>query len=311
MQLLLEPISAAGNASRRGARTPYGAETVAAGPTNEIPNAADSGNGIDRRGLIVKGLAAAGAATLMSHAGTVQAAERLRPRRVFTGAVRNVVLVHGAYADGSSWTEVIERLHAAGVTATAVQNPLRSVADDAAATRLILARHAKPTILVGHSYGGTVITEAGANPRVVGLVYVAARAPDAGEDYAALTKTFPAPPATAGIVYEDGFGSLTQHAFLHDFANGVDRDRARVLYAVQGHVSATLFADKTTIAAWRSKPSWYAVSKRDRTTSPELERFLAKRMKATTIELDSGHLSLITHARQITELILRAARHSG
>src|SRR3954467_1647654 len=139
----------------------------------------DSINGISRRNLIVKGLAAAGAATLMSGVGKVQAAETRRPRRVFKGAVRNVVLVHGAYADGSCWSEVIERLHAAGVTATAVQNPLRSVADDAAATRVILARHAEPTILVGHSYGGTVITEAGADPHVVGLVYVAARAPDA------------------------------------------------------------------------------------------------------------------------------------
>jgi pimeloyl-ACP methyl ester carboxylesterase len=270
----------------------------------------DSGNGMNRRSLIVNGLAAGAAATLMSGAGKVQAAESLRPRRVFRGRVRNVVLVHGAYADGSSWSEVIERLQAAGVTATAVQNPLRSLADDVAATRLILARHAKPTILVGHSYGGTVITEAGTDPHVVGLVYVAARAPDAREDYAALAKTFPTPPANAGLVYENGFGSLTKHAFLHDFANGVDRSRARVLYAAQGHISATLFDDRTTVAAWRSKPSWYAISKRDRTTSPKLERFLAKRMKAKTIELDSGHLSLVTHPRQITELILRAARLS-
>jgi len=271
----------------------------------------DTANGMNRRGLIIKGLAAAGAATLLSGAGKVQAAERPRPRRVFTGAVRNVVLVHGAYADGSSWSEVIERLQAAGVTATAVQNPLRSVADDAAATRLILARHGTPTLLVGHSSGGTVISEAGADPHVVGLVYVAARAPDAGEDYAALTRTFPTAPATAGLVYKDGYGSLTEHAFVHDFANGIDRTRARALYAVQGHVSATLFGDRTTVAAWRSKPSWYAVSKRDRTTSPELERFLARRMKATTIELDSGPLSLITHPREITKLILRAAHHSG
>ena len=227
------------------------------------------------------------------------------------GAVRNVVLVHGAYADGSFWSAVIKRLQAAGVTATAVQNPLTSLADDVAATRRILAQHAKPTILVGHSYGGTVVTEAGADPHVAGLVYVAARAPDAGEDYTALTKQFPTPPANAGLVYRDGFGSLTKHAFLHDFANGVDRSRARLLYAVQGHISATLFDDKTTTAAWRSKPSWYAISEHDRTTSPELERFLAKRMKATTIEVDSGHLSPITHPRRIAELILRAARHSG
>src|SRR3954471_3774558 len=270
----------------------------------------DGGNGMDRRSLIVSGLGAGAAATLMGGAGKVQAAESL-PRRMFRGRVRNVVLVHGAYADGSCWSEVIERLQAAGVTATAVQNPLSSLADDVAATRLILARHAEPTILVGHSYGGTVITEAGTDPHVVGLVYVAARAPDAGEDYAALTTPFPTPPANAGLVYKNGFGSLNKHAFLHDFANGVDRSRARVLYAVQGHISATLFGDRTTVAAWRSKPSWYAVSRRDRTTSPKLERFLAKRMKAKTIELDSGHLSLITHPRQITELILRAARHSG
>ena len=271
----------------------------------------DSGNSMNRRSLIAKGLAAGAAASVTSGAGTVRAADSVRRRRVFKGGVRNVVLVHGAYADGSSWSEVIERLQAVAVRATAVQNPLSSLADDVAATRLILARYTEPTILVGHSYGGTVVTEAGADPHVVGLVYVAARAPDAGEDYAALAKTFPTPPANAGLVYEDGFGSLTEHAFLRDFANGVDRRRARVLYAVQGHISATLFSDRTTVAAWRSKPSWYAVSRRDRTTSPELERFLARRMKAKTIELDSGHLSLITHPRAITELILRAARHSG
>src|SRR5882757_10570587 len=173
----------------------------------------DSGTGMNRRGLILKGLAAGTTATLTSRAGRV-AAESLLPRRVFTGAVRNVVLVHGAYADGSCWSEVIERLQAAGVTATAVQNPLRSVADDAAATRLILARYAEPTILVAHSYGGTVISEAGDDPHVIGLVYVAARAPDAGEDYAALAKTFPTPPANAGLVFNDGFGSLTEQAFL-------------------------------------------------------------------------------------------------
>jgi pimeloyl-ACP methyl ester carboxylesterase len=145
---------------------------------------------------------------------------------------------------------------------------------------------------------------------VVGLVYVAARAPDAGEDYTALAKMFPTPPANAGIVYKNGFGALTEDAFLNDFANGVDRVRARTLYAVQGRISQTLFGDRTTVAAWRSKPSWYAISRQDRTTSPELERFLAHRMHATTIEIDSGHLSLITHPREVTELILQAAGSS-
>jgi pimeloyl-ACP methyl ester carboxylesterase len=218
-----------------------------------------------------------------------------------------VVLVHGAYADGSSWSEVIERLQRAGLAATAVQNPLTSLADDVAHTRRILALHDGPVILAGHSFAGTVITEAGIDPRVAGLVYIAARAPDAGEDYAALAQKFPAPPANDGLVYTDGFGGLTEGAFVNDFANGVDPVRARVLHAVQGRVSESLFRERTTAAAWRSKPSWYAISRQDRTISPELQRFLAKRMNATTVEIDSGHLSLITHPHEVTQLILSAA----
>jgi pimeloyl-ACP methyl ester carboxylesterase len=218
-----------------------------------------------------------------------------------------VVLVHGAYADGSSWSEVIERLQHAGLAATAVQNPLTSLADDVAHTRRILALHDAPVILAGHSFAGTVITQAGIDPRVAGLVYIAARAPDAGEDYAALARKFPAPPANAGLVYAGGFGGLTEDAFLNDFANGVDPVRARVLYAVQGRVSESLFREKTTAAAWRSKPSWYAISRQDRTISPELQRFLATRMNAKTVEIDSGHLSLITHPHEVTQLILSAA----
>jgi pimeloyl-ACP methyl ester carboxylesterase len=222
--------------------------------------------------------------------------------------VRNVVLVHGAYADGSSWSEVIERLQAAGLTATAVQNPLGSLADDVAHTRRILALQDGPTILVAHSFAGTVITEAGIDPQVVGLVYVAARAPDVGEDHGALAQGFPTPPASAGLVYRDGFGALTEHAFVNDFANGVDPVKARTLYAVQGRVSDTLFGETTTEVAWRSKPCWYAVSRQDRTISPELERFLAKRMDASTVEIDAGHLSLITHPQEVAHLILQAAR---
>jgi pimeloyl-ACP methyl ester carboxylesterase len=219
-----------------------------------------------------------------------------------------VVLVHGAYADGSSWSEVIERLQDAGLAAAAVQNPLTSLADDVAHTRRILALQDGPVILAGHSFAGTVITEAGTDPRVAGLVYIAARAPDAGEDFAALAQKFPAPPASAGLVYAGGFGGLTEDAFGNDFANGVDPARARVLYAAQGRVSESLFREKTTVAAWRSKPSWYAISQQDRTISPELQRFLANRMNATTVEIDSGHLSLITHPHEVTQLILSATR---
>jgi pimeloyl-ACP methyl ester carboxylesterase len=222
--------------------------------------------------------------------------------------VRNVVLVHGAYADGSSWSEVIPRLHRAGMNVTAVQNPLSSLADDVAATQRALALQDGPTILAAHSWGGTVISQAGLAPNVVGLVYVAARAPDAGENYSALAATFPSPPANAGIVTSGGFAELSEDAFLNDFANGVPRARALTLYSVQGRIAATLFpTSTTTAAAWRQRPTWYAVSKNDRTTNPDLERFLAARMGATTIELDSGHLSLVTHPAEITDLILRAA----
>jgi pimeloyl-ACP methyl ester carboxylesterase len=221
--------------------------------------------------------------------------------------VRNVVLVHGAYADGSCWSEVIGRLQAAGLRPTAVQNPLTSLADDVAATRRILALQDGPTVLVGHSWAGTVISEAGIDPKISALVYVAARAPDAGEDFPALAAKFPKPPASAGLVTSGGFAQLGEEAFLNDFAGGVDPAKARVLYAVQGRVSTALFGGRTTAAAWRSKPSWYQVSKNDRTIAPELERFLAGRMKAKTIELESGHLSLISHPKEIADLILQAA----
>jgi pimeloyl-ACP methyl ester carboxylesterase len=212
------------------------------------------------------------------------------------------------YADGSSWSECITRLQAAGMSVTAVQNPLTTFEDDVAATRRALAIQDGPTVLAAHSYGGMVLSEAGVAPNVTAVVYIAARAPDAGEDYAALAKRFPAPPASAGIVNSDGFLRLSETAFMNDFANGVDPVKARELYAVQQPNVATLSPNaKTTVAAWRSKPSWYAVSKQDRTINPDLERFMAARMKATTIEIDSGHLSLVSHAPEVSALILQAA----
>ena len=226
-------------------------------------------------------------------------------------AARNVVLVHGAYADGSCWSEVIGRLQLAGSKATAVQNPLTSLAEDVAATRRILALQDGPTVLVGHSWAGTVISEAGVDPNVSALVYVAARAPDAGEDYTALAAKFPTPPASAGLVKSGGFAQLSEEAFLRDFAGDIEPAKARILYAVQGRISDTLFSGKTTNAAWRSKPSWYAISTEDRTISPELERFMADRMKAKTIEVKASHLSLISHPQEITNLILNAAGRGG
>jgi pimeloyl-ACP methyl ester carboxylesterase len=220
---------------------------------------------------------------------------------------RNVVLVHGAYADGSCWSEVIPRLQAAGLNVSAVQNPLRSLAEDCDFARRTLALQDGPTVLVAHSYGGEVITETGVDPKVTALVYCSARAPDANEDYAALAKRFPTPPASAGLVHSGGYAQLSEAAFLRDFANGVDPVRARALFAVQGRIADTLFNAPVTQAAWRSRPCFYQVSKQDRTIDPDLERFLARRMKAETVELDAGHLGIITRGPEIAALILKAA----
>jgi pimeloyl-ACP methyl ester carboxylesterase len=244
------------------------------------------------------GLVAAGAASsILPRVATAQSAPK----------ARNVVLVHGLFADGSCWTEVIARLQAKGIRATAVQNPLTSLHDAVDATKRVLAMQDGPTVLVGHSFAGMIVTEAGVDPKVSSLVYVAARAPDAGEDYTALAKTFPTPPASAGIVWADDEGHLSEEAFLRDFAGDIPAKKARVLYAVQEPFKRSLLADKTTQAAWRTKPSWYAVSTEDRTINPDLERFMAKRMGAKTIEVKASHLSLISQPDTITKLILEAA----
>lgn len=220
---------------------------------------------------------------------------------------RNVVLVHGLFADGSCWSEVIPRLQEKGLNVTSVQNPLTTFEEAVASAQRVLARQEGPTVLVGHSFSGMIVTEAGVDPKVSALVYVAARAPDAGEDYTALAKTYPAPPASAGIVFDGDEGRLSEAAFLRDFAGDLPVDRAKVLFAVQQPFHKALLAGRTTRAAWRSKPSFYAVSTEDRTINPDLERFMAKRMNARTVELKASHLSLISQAQDVAALILEAA----
>lgn len=241
-------------------------------------------------------------------AGT--AAALLAPRGAFAAArpvpARNVVFVHGLFADGSCWSEVIARLQAKGLTATSVQNPLTTLAEAVETARRVLARQDGPTVLVGHSFGGMIVTEAGVHPAVSALVYVAARAPDANEDYAALAKTYPTPPASAGIVFDGDEGRLGEEAFLRDFAGDLPEARARVLHAVQQPFRKALLADRVTQAAWRAKPSFYAVSTQDRTIDPDLQRFMARRMEARTVELSASHLSLISRPDEVTALILEA-----
>jgi pimeloyl-ACP methyl ester carboxylesterase len=251
---------------------------------------------MDRRTFV--GMMIAGAVTpLLPRAANAQPVPK----------VRNVVLVHGLFADGSCWSDVIARLQSKGIQATAVQNPLTSLQAGVEATHDVLALQQGPTVLVAHSFGGMILTEAGVDPNVSAVVYVAARAPDAGEDYAALAARFPTPPASAGIVWSGDDGRLNEEAFLRDFAGDVPADKARVLYAVQAPFKRALLADKTTHAAWRSKPSWYAVSTEDRTINPDLQRFMAKRMGAKTIEVKASHVSLISQPDTIADLILEAA----
>jgi pimeloyl-ACP methyl ester carboxylesterase len=254
---------------------------------------------IDRR-TFSAALVAGAAASLAATRGIAASATALK--------ARNVVLVHGLFADGSCWSEVIARVQAAGLNATAVQNPLTTLPDAVASAERVLARQDGPTVLVGHSFSGMIVSEAGMHSNVSALVYVAARAPDAGEDYTALAKTYPTPPASAGIIFDGDEGRLSQEAFLRDFAGDLPEARAKVLYAVQQPFQKTLLTGKTTQAAWRSKPSFYAVSTEDRTINPDLERFMAKRMAAATIEVKASHLSLISHPDEITGLILQAAR---
>jgi len=244
--------------------------------------------------------------TRIASASAISLFPSIQSRAAVGPKARSVVLVHGLFADGSCWSDVIARLQSAGMTATAVQNPLTNLQDAVAETRRVLAEQDGPTVLVGHSFSGVLVSETGLDPKVTALVYVAARAPDAGEDYAALAQRFPASPASAGIVFDGDVGRLTEEAFLRDFAGDLPAARARVLYAVQQPFHKALVAEKTTQAAWHSKPSFYAVSTQDRTINPDLERFMAKRMNAHTIELPSSHLSMISHPKEIAELIIRA-----
>jgi pimeloyl-ACP methyl ester carboxylesterase len=244
-----------------------------------------------------------------SAAAIAAAAASMAPTRGTAASAKahNVVLVHGLFADGSCWLDVIARLQAAGLNATAVQNPLTTLPEAVASAERVLARQDGPTVLVGHSFSGMIVTEAGVHPNVSALVYVAARAPDAGEDYTALAKTYPTPPASAGIIFDGDEGRLSEQAFLRDFAGDLPEARAKALYAVQQPFQKTLLTGKTTNAAWRSKPSYYAVSTEDRTINPDLERFMAKRMNAKTIEVKASHLALISQPDVIADLILEAA----
>ena len=222
----------------------------------------------------------------------------------------NIVLVHGAWADGSSWSAVIQRLQNDGYNVIAPQFPLTSLADNLARLRQVLVVQDGPTIVVGHSYGGQIITALGTDaPNVAGLVYIAAFGLDEGESLGALLSQGPPPPALAHLrIDAQGFAWLPQDDFVNHFAADVAPDKANVMYAVQQPLHLSALADVMGTPAWRTLPSWYMVATNDQAIPPDAERFFAQRMGATTVEVESSHVPMVSHANTVTKLIVKAAQ---
>ena len=222
----------------------------------------------------------------------------------------NIVLVHGAWADGSSWSAVIERLQADGYTVTAPQCPLTTLADNVARLRQVLARQTGPTIVAGHSYGGQIVTAMGTDaPNVVGLVYIAAFGLDEGESIGALLAQSPAGPALAHLdVDEQGFAWLPEDDFVNHFAADVDPAKARVMHAVQQPLAWSALGEVMGVPAWKSHPCWFLVADGDQAIPPDAERQFAARMKATTVEVPTNHVAMVSHPQDVVQLIETAAQ---
>jgi len=215
-----------------------------------------------------------------------------------------IVLVHGAWADGSSWAKVIPLLQAKGFPVVAVQIPLTSLEDDAAATSRMIADLDGPIVLVGHSWGGISVTQTGADPKVAALVYVSAFTPDIGESGSSLIGAHPMPPALSTIVTDkSGFVYQTVDGFIRNIAPDIPEAEARVLAATQGRLAGAAFGQLATVAAWKTKPSWYVLTTGDRVVNAELQAFFAKRMGARTTRIDASHMSLLSHPEQVAAVI--------
>ena len=224
-------------------------------------------------------------------------------------ALPNVVLVHGAWADGSSWSAVVERLQAEGYNVTAPQFPMNKLADNVARLRLVLGRQDGPTIVAGHSYGGQIMTALGTDaPNVIGLVYIAAFGLDEGESIGALLEQGPPTPALAHLdIDSEGFAWLPEDDFVNHFAADVDPVKAKVMHAVQQPLHVSALSDVMGVPAWKSLPSWYLVADGDEAIPPDAERQFAARMGADTIEVASNHVAMVSHPDEALERIVTAA----
>ncbi len=223
---------------------------------------------------------------------------------------KSVVLVHGAWADGSSWAKVIPPLTAQGLAVTAVQLPLVGFADDVATLRRALVLAEPPVVLVGHSYGGAVITEAGRDAKVSALVYIAAFAPDAQESAASLGETVEPPPMGAELRPDaSNFLKLTETGIRQHFAQDLSDEEKTILFAAQAPTAVASLTGTISEPAWRSKPSWYLLASEDHAIQPRLQRIMAERMQASLVEVSSSHLAMLSHPLVATQLISQAVQH--
>ena len=226
---------------------------------------------------------------------------------VASTALKNILLVHGAWADGSSWSKVIPLLISRGFHVTAVQLPLTGFSDDVATVERALALEDGPVLLVGHSYGGSVISEAGNDPKVAGLVYVAAFAPNDGQSTLDLINANPTP-VGAQLVQNGGYFKLSRQGIFEDFAPDLTEGEKEVLFATQGPTAGAAFATAVSSAAWKTKPTWFIIAANDRVISPALESMEARAMNAKSILISSSHVVMLSHPEAVADFVERAAR---
>lgn len=241
--------------------------------------------------------------------GTVSRPQTAGPQSISKG-VKNIVLVHGAFADGSgSWSKILPQLQAKGYNVIAVQNPLTSLAADVAAARRTIGQMDGPVLLVAHSYGGMVISEAGNDPKVAGLLYVAALVPEEGQNANDVNAAMPTTGVERGFqVSPDGFVSLSVNAINENFVPDASPEERQLVYAAQVPLAAAAGEERVQSPAWKNKPSWFIVAAKDGVINPDLERYKAKLIKATTIELNSGHVPMISQPDKVADFIVKAAQ---